>query len=310
MSFVTSLRRRLHQAQSPDEGFTLIELLVTILLASGIVAGLMYLAVETLQSDQRESDRTETQRDMQLALTFIESELRQAVFVYNADCLTAEPGCPDENPWGLDLPGDMTPVLAFWRLQPFPPNVRDACEDGSADAIPCLSGNSYALVVYSIGTQGPGAGLEDLKGEAGIFRSEMSVTTPDGDGYVSPFSSASAEFGAWPPDGEAPEFSDPTLLVDYVDSGTGSLAAEDEPSCPTPDDFYELTPSADVGAPRSFYACVSDPDVATATAGNQDVVLYLRGNAVGRSGLQRNDTFLPPIESRVFIRGTLDKLPG
>ncbi|MGB3615491.1 MAG: hypothetical protein WBA10_16985, partial [Elainellaceae cyanobacterium] len=151
--------------------------------------------------------------------------------------------------------------------------------------------------------------LDDLKGQAGIFRSEKSITDAEGTGYVSPVSSAAAEFKAWPTGDDTPEFSDPALLVDYVDSGTGSLGADDEPSCPTPADFYQLTPDvADV--PRSFYACVSNSEVATATAGNQDVVLYLRGNAVGRSGLQRDDTFLPPIESRVFIRGTLDKLPG
>ncbi|MGB3613685.1 MAG: prepilin-type N-terminal cleavage/methylation domain-containing protein, partial [Elainellaceae cyanobacterium] len=182
MSFVTSLRRRLHQPQPSDEGFTLIELLVTIIVASGIIAGLMYLAVETLQSDQRESDRTETQRDMQLALTFMESELRQAVFVYDAECLVGggTSGCSGTATWGLDLPADMTPVLAFWRLQPFPQNVRDACAGGTADDIPCLSGNSYTLVVYSLGTQGPEEPLDDLKGQAGIFRSEMSITDAEG----------------------------------------------------------------------------------------------------------------------------------
>ncbi|MEO0406215.1 MAG: prepilin-type N-terminal cleavage/methylation domain-containing protein [Cyanobacteria bacterium P01_A01_bin.135] len=330
MSFIASLRHRWHQhhslaPESDESGFTLIELLVTIILASGIVAGVMYLAVEVLQADQRESDRTETQRDMQAALTFMESELRQAVFVYDANCLAGvpdDPASPDlacdglDAAWGLNLPGDMEPVLAFWRLQPFPPAVQAACAGGTANAdVPCLSGNSYTLVVYSLGTRdGGGDDLAALKGEAGIFRSEMSIAEPTAAGYISPFRGAVASFRNWP-DGDGfaatnrPTFSEPALLVDYVDSGAGSLGAGDAPSCPTPTDFYQLTPNDAAGVPRSFYACVSNSDVDSATAGNQDVVLYLRGDAVGRSGLQRDGSFLPTLESRVFIRGTLDKSP-
>lgn len=323
---ITFLRYYWHRRRAAttgaEGGFTLIELLVTIFLASGIVSGLMYLAVEVLQLDQRESDRTETQRDMQAALTFIESELRQAVFVYDADCLNGvlevpgddESGCIEIAEWGLNLPGDMTPVLAFWRLQPFPSNVRAACAGGSTPEelrnIPCLAGSSYTLVVYSLGTRGGGGDeLAALNGEAGIFRTEMSIDEADGSGYVSPFRGTTPNFERWPDNVTAgapgPDYSEPALLVDYVNAGGGPV--EETPECPAPANFYQLVPNGD---PRSFYACVSDSDTPSAAAGNQDVILYLRGDAEGRSGIQGDDGFLPALESRVFIRGTLEKEPS
>ncbi|MGF1515412.1 MAG: prepilin-type N-terminal cleavage/methylation domain-containing protein [Elainellaceae cyanobacterium] len=310
MSAATSFLRYLRRtAKSSSSGFTLIELLVTVILAGGIVSGLMYLAVETLQSDQRESDRTETQRDMQLALTFMQSELRQAIYVYNAECLDGtDAECQGTANWGnLNLPAGMTPVLAFWRLQPIPQAVQTAaCSSGAPTNVPCLAGNSYSLVVYSWKQRDPGpfdpSDPFALRGQAGLFRSEMSITDTALTGYADPFN-ATPQFKGWPAAGDAPVFSQPELLVDFVDDGNGSLAAGDTPSCPAVTDVtYQLTPSDNI--PRSFYACVSQPD---STIGNQDVVIYLRGNAAQRSGIMRENTFLPPIETRVFIRGTLDK---
>ncbi len=315
MSAVTLLLRHLPRAsKSASKGFTLIELLVTIILASGIVSGLMYLAIEVLKTDQRESDRTETQRDMQLALTYMESELKQAVFAYDADCLDGTAAdCEGSGGWNLNLPAGMTPILAFWRLQPIPQAVQStACTaDPPPTNLPCLAGSSYSLVVYSLGARDDGPDDPDnpltaIVGEAGIFRSDMSIADAAATGYVSPFESGSANFKNWPPDGSTPAFSEPELLADFVDDGNGSLAAGVDPSCPTvTGSTYQLTPSGAV--PRSFYACISEPGT---TAGNQEVVLSLRGNAVQRSGLMREDTFLPPIETRVFIRGTLDKTPS
>ncbi|NJO66710.1 MAG: type II secretion system protein, partial [Leptolyngbyaceae cyanobacterium RM1_405_57] len=101
-SFLKQQFGRLFQSRQKrkSSGFTLIELLVVIVIAGGIISGLMYLVVELLGVDQRESSRTETQREMQLAMDYIASELREAVYVYDGRCFagisTANPptNCP------------------------------------------------------------------------------------------------------------------------------------------------------------------------------------------------------------------------
>ena len=77
----------LFRRRSSAKGFTLIELLVALLIGGIISSALLYGVVELLQTNQRESSRAETQREMQLALDYISSELREAVFVYDGGCL-------------------------------------------------------------------------------------------------------------------------------------------------------------------------------------------------------------------------------
>lgn len=328
------LRRVLKSAQSSqvsrsDRGFTLIELLVTVLVASGILSGLLLLTNELLRTDERESNRTETQRDMQLALNFISSELREAVFVYEADCLNGRivnsvVDCPGLSNDLLRLTDDYVPVLAFWKLTPLSDDLKEACangnvqaqdDDGNQNPIFCLAGNYYSLVVYSLGFNDPGG--VGFKGKAGLYRTALEINDVNATGYVSPLRGQELNFRKWP-DGSNPTSFETVALVDFVDDGSNDLdpaAPNNGASCPENDSFdYQLTPQGDV--PRSFYACVSinrrEEDIGTATDtglyfGNQDVVLYLRGNAAGRSGLMGDNSFLPTLESRVFVRGAIDR---
>ncbi|NET50384.1 MAG: prepilin-type N-terminal cleavage/methylation domain-containing protein, partial [Merismopedia sp. SIO2A8] len=88
--FIIRLLKLTHQPSRKSQGFTLIELLVTALIGSIIVTGLLFLTNELLTSDRRESTKTETQRDLNLALDFMGAELREAIYVYpNAACLLA-----------------------------------------------------------------------------------------------------------------------------------------------------------------------------------------------------------------------------
>ncbi|MEB3359840.1 MAG: prepilin-type N-terminal cleavage/methylation domain-containing protein [Synechococcales bacterium] len=335
-----------------DRGFTLVELLVTALVASGILSGLLFLTNELLRSDERESNRTETQRDMQLALDFISSELREAIYIYEADCLDGtDPECPGlttANGNNLGLPNDYIPVLAFWKLEPLPENVKNDCAGvnaaGEALANPpdisnkifCLAGNYYSLIVYSIGFPDAANGYDaietdtaaplDFRGRAALFRSAMVIEDKDADGYISPLESQKPRFRSWPstdanpdvwPSTDAPVF-ETRALIDFVDDGANDPAALDDTllcdvdgdGSPNPE--YVVTPTGNV--PRSFYACVNTnrlTDVEDNTSGtyfgNQDVILYLRGNAAGRSGLMTGNSFLPTLESRVFVRGAIDR---
>ena len=290
--------------RSSSEGFTLIELLVVIFIAGGIVSGLTYLAVELLTTDRRESVRTETQRDIQLALDYIGAELKEAIYVY------PDVQGPEIAP---SLPDDFTPVLAFWKQQVLPEPIRESCAaDGSFDA-PCLRGHSYTLVVYSLSTEDE----ENWDGRARIVRSAMTQFDNDGNrngGYVSPVDVRNVDFANWPYE-RTPEYNQVEPLSDFIDDGQGALAINQVPSglCPvitaTPPAVapeYSVTPGA--AGFRSFYACVSEPAAGVGPESwNQEVIVYLQGNADGRSGIYEEGGFLPTIETRVLSRGIIDK---
>ncbi|NJN87181.1 MAG: prepilin-type N-terminal cleavage/methylation domain-containing protein [Leptolyngbyaceae cyanobacterium SL_7_1] len=349
--------------RSSNAGFTLLELLVVTIIAGGIVAGLTYIAVELLGTDQRESARTETQRDMQLALNFIANDLQEAVYVYDAQCMVGAAGvCPgilNYIPTALRTNGSV-PVLAFWKQQPIPSTFTEAggeCGAGydpAADPpelggapIPCVNANSYALIVYSLKKSD---GNNDVwRGRARITRYALTEFQQDGSrtpGYSNPAASGSATliqgFVSWPfgtttaNPGVTVNLQAPTpppgpnaqVLVDFVDDGQG--ASEQRPPIPTATGAqlcdptgtgqYTITPPDSIYAgfsalPRSFYACVSggaatvNPVTGQTVTANQDVVLFLRGNAVGRGGVFNNASFLPTLRTQVMSRGILDKLP-
>ncbi len=148
------------------------------------------------------------------------------------------------------------------------------------------------------------------------------------DGYVDPVQKAEG-FRSWPYDDDninlqssKPVINGTTgpVLVDFVDNpgnDTGNLPTCLDESGGTDTngngtlDVYSRTPAVDQS--KSFFACVRqsrlDGDV---SEGNQDVVLYLRGNPDGRSGYNINydsDSFtpLPTLSSQVLVRGVVDK---
>lgn len=319
---VSILRALKRYRRGHNHGFTLIELLITIAVGSIIISGLLYFVIDLTRTDQREGDRAETQRDLKFALDYINSELERAVYVYDNNCLQGideDPAdgidaCDGRIPQFLGLPAGMTPVLAFWKLQPLPNQIRDDCFAGTTGAnVSCASGSSYTLVVYSIGVPAnanPPAPLDDLEGEAGIFRHAMTINTTNNPNYVGPFNDQAPRFRDWPDvnrdgvDNEpTPAFNQgPDLLVDFVDDGATPIGPN---ACPATAD-YELVPP---NGPSSFYVCVND-GIDVANAGNQDIILFLQGSSANRSGLyQEGNAFRPTLESRTFIRGAIDKNP-
>jgi type II secretory pathway pseudopilin PulG len=340
-------RSRCHRT----EGFTLLELLVVTVIAGGIVAGLMYTVVELLSADQRESARTETQREMQMALDYMSSELREAVYVYDGRCVeggsapTDCKGLLDYIPTELSANGTL-PVLAFWKQQPLPSVLRQQCATaqpaGAPFPVPCLSANSFSLVVYALVRNTPGDRV--WKGRARIVRYALTEFQQNGSrntGYVNPL--VKRNWGSWPfgtaantpgevnlqniaveangvpgrPNANAGQIQ---VLVDYVDDGTGW--SDDQarngrtpaaPTCPdvvaTPVPESVLTPLGSLVSrqglrpdARSFYACVTPP----AADARQEVTLFLRGDAFGRTQLvQGRNSFLPTLRTSVSTRGVL-----
>ncbi|HEY9642509.1 MAG TPA: type II secretion system protein [Coleofasciculaceae cyanobacterium] len=293
--FKSRLKRSLLPARSSKEkGFTLLELLVVVGIASGIIAGLMYIVVELMGTDQRESSRSETQREMQMAMDYISTELREAVYVYTGDNLACAglggAGC---SPLTAYLPPSLSnnsvPVIAFWKQEPFPNNVpagSDRAKCYSSDprqyqGIACLAGNSYALVVYSLSK----ANTNNIwsTANARITRYALTEFNSQGtlnQGYVNP--GAFGNFATWPfgtdPNtatvanlqnvavlsgrptgrpGTAPVVN-PVTLVDFVDFGARTAA-----TCPGTGTYSQsptdglLNSTPGFSGIRSFFACIS-----------------------------------------------------
>lgn len=311
------------------QGFTLIELLVTTAIGGLIVAGLTYIVVELMGVDQSESARSETQREMQMALDYITVDLREAVRVYSGDFLQCAGGCkPLTDYLPESLSSNSVPVLAFWKQQPFPDRVRDACQSASPPAgVNCLSGSSYALVVYSLSKANPNRIWS--ADNARITRyalTEFDTSGNSNPGYVNP--GVQGNFDRWPLDKSRDtnlQSRRPTgsaaALVDFVDL----MQSDEAAACPenyskSPKETGQPAGVANLIAARSFYACISprqtnltNSDGTTTTIGsdlNQDVILYIRGNAKGRPGVTGNRVFLPTLQTRVLIRGLLNADPS
>lgn len=311
---------RTQQNKKADKGFTLIELLIVVLIAGGIISGLMFMVVELLTADQKEASKNQTQQEMQMAMDYISAELREAVYVYDQTCLsdTANGSAGDENYCpGLynHIPADLhdtdtTPILAFWKQEQLPTEVRTACGGGTAiDDTPCIAGHAYSLIVYSTDTS------DNAKwdGKSRITRYSLDKYTVSGTsyaetaGYVDP-SAYGNVFRSWPyyqGIGDTAPVNKQTgtltagtddVLVDFVDD----TALDAATTCPTDYNFSTN------GAITGFYGCVSAED---RTDQNRDVILSLRGNAYGRPAINGEAAFLPTIDTHVLSRPVLSKSP-
>ena len=79
---ISPLLLRFLITRSGGQGFTLLELLIAMVIGSIIVSTLLYGVVNILQTDQRDASRSDTQRDMQMAMDYITRDVREATYVY------------------------------------------------------------------------------------------------------------------------------------------------------------------------------------------------------------------------------------
>ena len=207
------------QRKHPTTGFTLLELLISVFIGGIITSTLLYSVVELLRVNQRESSRAETQREMQLAMDYISSELRQAVFVYDGRCLSGPGnfvlnGCPgvtsflpnaiNTQPAGAGV--GTTPVLAFWRVDQLPQVLINLCAANASSlsndvspisGVPCLSRRTYSLVVYYLDTTNDNS---TWSGRARLKRYALTQFTATGTpnpGWVDP-TTTNNNFLGWP----------------------------------------------------------------------------------------------------------------
>jgi prepilin-type N-terminal cleavage/methylation domain-containing protein len=345
-----------------NEGFTLIELLVALIIGSLIISSLLGLVVDILHADRDENAFNETQREMQMALNYISRELREAVYVYDGNCLTTAQGraptpataasedyCPGLTNFLPPLNG--TPILAFWK----PEEIEDVNMPGRVDpatgARTCagvaanllqecqdllVKRRTYTLVVYlqSTDTQGGRWSGQSRITRYALTKYRDSARLERSPGYVVPYDMEERRtFQAWPIDSstgrrlqnELPDRDNrPVVLVDFVDAPNANLARDNitTPECPR--DNYVRTPLASAPVQNnsnSFYACVRRVIVGVTAPGapppitpeltnvNQDIILYLRGNAVGKQGIKNERNFRPTLQTQVLVRGVIDKNP-
>jgi prepilin-type N-terminal cleavage/methylation domain-containing protein len=126
--------RRVFVPMKKIKGFTLIELLVVLIIGSVIVTTLLSLVNELLKTNQRETAKSETQRDMQMALDYIAADLREAAYVYDPTCHTKDTtSCPSYAKYvsnkvhtvgstgptqGPQATAGSLAVLGFWKVDP------------------------------------------------------------------------------------------------------------------------------------------------------------------------------------------------
>jgi prepilin-type N-terminal cleavage/methylation domain-containing protein len=312
--------------QQRQAGFTLLEILVSLIVSGIVVSGLLYLVVELVQTDRREATLDQVQQDMGRALDYIKDDLREAVYVYTnpdqiANQLGADPQFPDS--------GNDTPVLAFWRIDPLEQGL-PACNSAAANFDACqvlrLRQAVYTLVVY---VQRTNDGNANWPGLSRIIRYELTkypagtltqanLATLRG-GYRDPTDpvDVNAPFEVWQVNGTPAGSS--AVLVDFVDRPTATFnrtpLSDGGGACSSFGDYRVVPSTATTTSSTSFFACVLNPDPdnnpVTADRSNQDLFVFLRGNALdGPPGVVNSfseASALPTLQSQVLIRGVIDK---
>ncbi|MBD2040592.1 prepilin-type N-terminal cleavage/methylation domain-containing protein [Microcoleus sp. FACHB-672] len=189
--------------QHKSAGFTLIELLVAVAMGWIVISALLYFVVQLSRTEQQELAMSETQRDMSVAVDYIGSDLKDAVFVYDGQCLITGQTAQGEQCPGLigritsfpDNDDDKRPILAFWKLEtvPYVNNPEPAqqlpglqsngdCQGVAANRqTECknlqISRSSYTLVIYFLRKTPSSGGVWD--GPAQITRYALRQYDPD-----------------------------------------------------------------------------------------------------------------------------------
>ena len=154
---------------SKGEGFTLIELLVALVIASIVLSSLLGFMVNILTTERREQAKSESEQEIQTAINYIARDLRQAVYIYDAEALsndhtsTPTPAAPSgirnqipplAGSGICNDPATCQPVLVFWKREfienAVPITASSDCDDsdGTIDEEECDDTFVYSLIGY------------------------------------------------------------------------------------------------------------------------------------------------------------------
>ncbi|MCL1471497.1 PilW family protein [Argonema antarcticum] len=264
--------KKLRIGNLKNSGFTILELLVAVVISTVVMIALVDMITDLLRSDRTEFGRNETQREMQMAVDMMVSDLREAAYVYSGK----EINQPRTQTNGVSIPAlknylpafstpNVEPVLVFWKVDPVPYNQTDppipSCT-GFADGTPkrqeCnllqIKRRSYTLVAYLFAPNQPND--DKWKGKSRLMRYEVRkyqniAALEQSTGYLDP-TTQNVSFQTWPlqgdgltPPGGGARLPDTPahrpVLVDFVDysriivSGTPqSIEQINDQPCPDP----------------------------------------------------------------------------
>jgi prepilin-type N-terminal cleavage/methylation domain-containing protein len=299
--------------KSSTKGFTLPELLMAMVVALIVIIEMLSLVFSLLETDRRETAKAQIQTEMTQAMDYIARDLEQAVYIYPGNCLGKTEQTTPQKPYScaglsnqITFPTEMTPVLAFWKLEqvPYsdkpedqlPANCQSVQSTQQQECLALLTGrHTYTLVVYSYQTNLVNHNTWD--GPTVINRFQLRKYTNTKNLQQTPgYSDPGSDFGNWKKNGDISLDYNP-VLVDSVDQNDAKF----KEACP--DGYTESQNSI-----SSFYACVKNP-----SASGQDAIIYLRGNAAKRAALpnsrERDSVYLPSIKRQVKARSVLNYTP-
>ncbi len=322
-------RKRVGSRKRKTGGFTIIELLISMLIGSLLIVILLNLVIDLLQTDRREYARTETQREMQMAMDFIVNDIRESVYVYGSRLNNASPdGAPPLRQF-IPQVGGYEPILAFWKPEPIAAaKLPDNCPDPVPNPEPTdeawvkcrnlrVKRRTLNLVVYYY-AENTQQDQNRWKGISRIIRYELpqyDTNRPgrinvnnEKSGYLEPLTSDGVEPSIWPyarrgsgglvdaRTNGAPNANEGfAVLVDFLDYPRENRPDNFQPR-PTdprlqcPTNYAQSPPQSNGSLNRpSFAVCVSEPNP-TGTTGAS-------GASVGATDNTSNQEVI------VFLRG-------
>lgn len=298
-----------------NRGFTLIELLVGIVLAGLVITPLMTFMLNILATQRQEEAKANTEQEIQSTINYITQDLRQAIYIYDADGLNntstdISPGIKNQIPPlapapGCDTDANCTPVLVFWKRE-FKPEVFSQCTNQSINCLANTRLNDtfvYSLVAYYL-VENPADGTNSTTARIARFQIDDGVKDPRNyNSYIEPPHAGFQFFNLRVPGATLKDkmnrwqkanenyTNSVATFVDFIDA-----SASTKQNCP---DNTQQVPAVASG----FYACVDSI--------NTTAQVYLRGNAIARirneATCDRTSVYCPNVSVQVQGRGLLSR---
>ncbi|NMG10491.1 hormogonium polysaccharide secretion pseudopilin HpsC [Brasilonema sp. UFV-L1] len=291
------------------DGFTLIELLVGIVIATIVITPLLGLMVDIITVEQQEQAEANTKQEMKAALDYIARDLKQSVYIYDADGINAIrnklPRYGDKNIF--------FPVLVFWKRE-FMSKEKSKMQDDTF---------FYSLVAYYLITENNFRWSKAARiGRFQISDGYEPTKTNDKDiwpdkGFqmfnLEGSGNLKSKMNQWKRkkdekrDKDEPYTQDIVPLIDYIDQTR--ISENTNPAPPNCTIGYQQVPQFSKNGinddavatgkvkTRGFYVCVDSQNILAE--------VYLRGNALARLQKKNIDfkeshkTYFPQLSMRV-----------
>ncbi|MBD1806891.1 prepilin-type N-terminal cleavage/methylation domain-containing protein [Microcoleus sp. FACHB-SPT15] len=322
--FILNILSKHPQRGKRAKGFTLIELLVAMILTALIITPLLGFAVSIMTTDRQEQAKVASQQEIQAALDYIAQDMQQAIYIYDAQGLSAgADGILEQIPplaptTGCNNASECTPVLAFWKRKYLDKDdVINGVRIGDIDNDNLPGEGSdrfvYALVVYYLikdgqATWSPVARIGRFEIRGGITGTTTSLPPSDG------FADFPQVINEWQK-GTGAYTTAVETLIDYIDDTPAANFTATAPQFQPPGNNGPITatgaptsivcnqriaanePAAYKNASRvptddtslavttgSFYACVNPIN----SQGQSVAQIFIRGNALPRINTSPN----------------------